>query len=47
MPNHITSQVRIGGDKEKIAKLIKESKLIQDGDVESTLMRLLKCHQNY
>ena len=34
MPNHITSQVRIGGDKEKIAKLIKESKLIQDGDVE-------------
>lgn len=34
MPNNITSQVRIGGSKEAIAKLIKESKLIQDGDVE-------------
>ena len=34
MPNHITSQVRIGGSKKATAKLVKDSKLIQDGDVE-------------
>ena len=35
MPNHITSQVEISGTKELIAKLIKDTKIKLDGDVDS------------
>jgi hypothetical protein len=34
MPNHITTEVEISGTKEKIADLVKKTKLIRDGDVE-------------
>lgn len=34
MPNHITTQVEIKGTKAKIKKLIKDTKIILDGDVQ-------------
>lgn len=34
MPNHITSEVEITGTKEQIAKLIKDTKIVLDHDVE-------------
>lgn len=33
MPNHITTQVRIGGTEAKIKKLIKDTKIKLDGDI--------------
>lgn len=35
MPNHITSEVEITGTKEQIAKLIKDTKIVLDHDVEN------------
>lgn len=34
MPNHIQTQVRIASNKEAVAKLVKDTKLIQDPDVD-------------
>lgn len=34
MPNHITTQVEITGTKEQIAKLIKDTKIVLDGDID-------------